>query len=79
MQYPADSMYSNITGNSCTADAGVATSPTLDGKRSRAETARSDMCSAATTADKYLPVASSNTTGTETIQKWIVFCVTATL
>jgi hypothetical protein len=24
-------------------------------------------------------VASSNTTGTETIQKWIVFCVTATL
>jgi len=63
MQYPADRMYTTITGNSCTAAAGAATSPALDGKSSRAETARPDMSSAATTAEKHLSITSGNTKG----------------
>ena len=56
-------MYSTITGNSCFAAAGAATSPALDGKSSRAETARPDMSSAATTAEKHLSITSGNTSG----------------
>ena len=56
-------MYSTITGNSCSAAAGAATSPALGGKRSRAETARPDMSSSAITAEKHLSITSCNTTG----------------
>ena len=54
MKYPADRMYTIITGNSCIAGAGAATSPALDGKSSRAETARPHKSSSATSAEKHL-------------------------